>query len=277
MQRKTASIKHYSAKTANSKAETSFAKNGKEPFHKKDRKQFACPDALADLLAKIRWLDPKLMLKPLAFEIADAASETPLEYVQRRALAKCLESLPVELKEYVWAGQNPITASEAVVSDAAARYEDFRISRQKLSGLLELKKRFSNHGVSVLASMFNANCGGAGFLQIDENNIARVRVVDSGEVIDGAPSNSFDKAVQETNLDRIRECEICGHFFWASNKNSKTCSPPHANIARIRKSRAAKKEQRLKSSELVNQRQRENRANKKRIENLKGNRNGNLS
>lgn len=42
----------------------------------------------------------------------------------------------------------------------------------------------------------------------------------------------------DTNVDRIRECEACSAIYWASRSDSKTCSAKCLNIYSLRRFRS---------------------------------------
>jgi hypothetical protein len=38
-------------------------------------------------------------------------------------------------------------------------------------------------------------------------------------------------------VERVRECPVCSHYFWAGRINMRCCSTPHANVLRMREYR----------------------------------------
>jgi len=57
-------------------------------------------------------------------------------------------------------------------------------------------------------------------IDIDENGIAHTH------------RNAFGEAVDEENLSKVRECEMCGRLFWAGRDDKECCSVPCQNKRR---------------------------------------------
>jgi hypothetical protein len=52
------------------------------------------------------------------------------------------------------------------------------------------------------------------------------------------PRDEFKRALQGAEIDRLRQCEICGHFFYAVPIDRKTCSQKCNTTRRVRAWRA---------------------------------------
>lgn len=79
-------------------------------------------------------------------------------------------------------------------------------------------------------------------------------------------------AIQKTNLNRLRACEICScsRIFWAKREDSKTCSAQCLNTLNVRRHRALTDEEKAKRKA-----QREaNRERNKKLKQLKEKKNG---
>ncbi len=85
----------------------------------------------------------------------------------------------------------------------------------------------------------------------------------------GKVDTGLAAAFHDVDLDRIRICEICSHFFWAAYKNSFTCSEPCLNALRQRRHRE-------KNKEAINEKRRANYDRNKKLKQLKERKNGTL-
>lgn len=87
-------------------------------------------------------------------------------------------------------------------------------------------------------------------------------------IIQVIPSN-LAKAIDGIDGDRLRACEICHRFFWASYKNSFTCSKTCLNALRQRRHRKTNKE-------AINAKRRDNYRRNKKLKQIKESKNGTL-
>lgn len=83
------------------------------------------------------------------------------------------------------------------------------------------------------------------------------------------PNTSLLDALNGIEADRLRICTICNKIFWAKNKNSETCSKTCLNALRQRRHREKNKEE-------INLKRRENYRLKKKLRQIKENKNGTL-
>lgn len=246
------------------------AKNDKKAYRGKSRRVCECPPKLKTLLERMNWLEPTRTLWFFNEALALIKSEKPdlgdYETLQE-AFKLCLDGLPIELQNYVNYGVSilPKEKSELLpfftgdiftdTNNRIFRYEEFRLSRLKLSRLAYIYENFNqqNSGASYAVRAINEDFGGAGILKVDEKGIVNL------------VSDSFGEAISGMILDRIRRCAICKRVFWAVNINSKACSSAHAANLRNQKSRMRNKEKRDQNKELENKKRRENYAYNKKL------------
>lgn len=252
----------FKQRKANSKVKlvkTFSGKNDKKAYSKQTRKQYHCPPKLEDLLTKMNWFEPDKTLMEFGDALVLIRSEKPyLDFykAQKEAFEMCLTNLPVEFQNYVKYGlptlpKDKIEILKLVTGDVLtdlnnqiSRYEDFRLSRLKLSRLAMFNKpKFD--GVN-LATVITEDFGNTGILQVDEKGIIHI------------VNDSFGEAIDGVILDRIRSCEFCQRVFWATNINSKACSPNHAANLRNQKSRQRNKANRKENGDLENEKRRKN-------------------
>ncbi len=232
-------------------------KSNKKPYRKKSRKEFECPSKLDELLAKMSWLEASVTLQPFIGVRRMFEMEHPnldqFEVLQL-ALEECLKESPDELKNFVQNVPQYEFFLERITVQTR-RYEDYRLSRLKLSRFVMLKGN-KNIGKSKALEAINEEFGGAGRYELDEKK----DIVEIG-------FDSFGEAITDKRviLDRVRSCEICKRVFWAVNKNSNACSPSHADNLRNRKSRKIKKERTKEKKDLENAKRRKNYEYKKKL------------
>ncbi len=164
----------------------------------------------------------------------------------RQTLEDCLSGLPEDFREYIQKkGQQ-----EAVIYQGQPDYEQIRLRRALIEydkfreireDLKNFAKYFTNwrkHGCITggTGGMYGADGTllefpkpQAMYAQTDTVGGTLIKVVPSGL------SAALDGVVWE----RVRSCAICDRIFWASRKESETCSPPCANNLRVRRHRAA--------------------------------------
>jgi hypothetical protein len=240
-------------------------KENKKAFQKKSRRKYDCPPQLEAFLIKMNWIEPKKRLEEfsdvLVLSQQENANLNELE-ITRAALKRCLEDLPVEFQNFVKYGvpKLPEDFLEILalstgdiltdISNQVFRYEDFRLSSLKLSRLVMLREK---HNAAYAARAISEDFNSKVLLQVDENGIIQVT------------SDSFGEAINGVNFDRIRSCKICERVFWATNVNSKACSPKHASNLRLQKSRQLNKEKRQENRDLENEKRRDNYAYKKKL------------
>lgn len=54
-------------------------------------------------------------------------------------------------------------------------------------------------------------------------------------------AGSFTRAITTTDVELLRICPICTQMFYARRPDQVACSPAHANVLRVRRSRAGKR------------------------------------
>jgi hypothetical protein len=248
-------------------------KKDKKAYPVKSRKKYDCPPQLKDLLTKMNWLEPELTLWVFNDALRLTRAEKPHLDGYKALQASfeiCLTDLPVEFQNFIKYGV-PILPKDNIemlalvagdvitdINNRIFRYEDFRLSRLKLSRLAMFNKKEFDlvYGAMAISQDF----GGTGILRVDENGIVHI------------VNDSFGEAINGVIIDRIRSCEICERVFWATNVNSKACSPKHAANLRLQKSRKINKEKRKENRNLENAKRRETYKNKKELK--KGNERG---
>jgi len=65
------------------------------------------------------------------------------------------------------------------------------------------------------------------------------KVVTTEVIIDGNGNIRFElspyaEALQGVNISRLRVCDICEKFFWASRKDTFACSKKHSKVRQMR-------------------------------------------
>lgn len=234
----------------------------KKPYRNRKRRKYECPLKLKILLEKMNWINQsgeKLWVFNDALTLIKTEKPNIDDYeALQEAFRICLANFPVEMQNYVNYGVPKLTTDDLEIiklspsdiltdiNNRILRYEDFRLSSEKLFRLVHLYQtsRKRGWGADFSVRAINEDFGGTGILQIDENGIVHII------------NDSFGEAINGVILDRLRRCEICERVFWAENKNSKTCSPNHAANLRNRQSRMRNKELREESKDLVNEKRR---------------------
>jgi hypothetical protein len=242
----------------------------KKQYRIRHRRKYDCPLKLEALLTKMNWLEPEITLWTFNDALRLVRDEKPnlsdYEAIQE-ALKICLDGLPKKLQNLVKYGVPILPEDDAEkrklftydfltdIHNRILRYEDFRLSRLKLSRLAYFYEKDKERELRADYSVrtINEDFGGTGNLQVDEKGIVNI------------VNDSFGEAINGVILDRVRRCEICERVFWAANVNSKACSPNHASNLRNRQSRMRNKEKRQENRELDNAKRREIYAYKKKL------------
>jgi hypothetical protein len=163
-----------------------------------------------------------------------------------QTLEDCLSGLPEDFREFIKKkGQQA-----AVIYQGQSDYEQIRLRRalteyDKFRGIREDLKSFAKyftnwrkHGrvTGGIGGMYGADGTLLEFPK-PQAMYAQTRTV-GGTLIKVVPfglSAALDGVIGE----RVRSCAICDRIFWASRKESETCSPACANNLRVRRHRAA--------------------------------------
>ena len=126
-----------------------------------------------------------------------------------RSLQKA--GLPEELRDYVL-GKGSATKFD----QALRRYEFVRACRQSLREIIRGASPKTN--ASLWLSMSPAP-----EIRIDGRGVIRV------------DSDEFSRAIDGVEANRIRECKICKHIFWARRITQNGCTTTCANTLRVRR------------------------------------------
>lgn len=141
-----------------------IAEMDKKNYRIRLRKQFACPPNLKILLERMNLLEPELTLWAFNEALNIIRNEKPnLDAYDalQEAFRMCLRDLPIRLQNFVNYGVLTLPKDESEIwkfvsfdvltdiNNRISRYEDFRLSRLKLSRLAFLYERDSKRDLGA--------------------------------------------------------------------------------------------------------------------------------
>jgi len=133
---------------------------------------------------------------------------SPEEWFARKLLGA---GVPENLRQHI-VGQH----NEAEFNEMVRRYEFVRTSRQSLRNIIRGTQTKESDSLWLSLSLPSN-------VMIDKNGIIRVGL------------DEFSRAIDGVEARRLRECEICGHIFWARRITQYACATNCANALRVRR------------------------------------------
>lgn len=213
-----------------------------EPKEKKSRAQYKCPDGVQELIDLVNLVPfPKNMMNlNLESEIRtrilkEQTGDSNASVSYRDLLVEALEDLPEDFHNYLkgfcyasWL--RPIDIKNADRRDAhhlsQAYMSFYQIHNETVHYAFRLKQDREGKLLPNSWEIFPSRASGV-ILKDDSGN----------NYLDGLAG-----VIHKIIPDRFRMCEICNKIFWASYKNSFTCSKPCLNALRQRRHRKTNKE-----------------------------------
>ncbi len=229
-------------------------KENTEQSEKKSRAKYNCPDELEKLIDLVNLLPPEPDIEEMSKRIADLAAEVygrnpdgkPREISTLQARFKALIT-NTELFNYL------VDEFFGLINmESAPKNFSYLVQSKKILQYIAQTNQQKNEDEDFA---FYRTVSGINFVVSfyrEKNNAVRPSMPSLAEILQ-------DPEIPQT---RIRLCEICSRIFWASYKNSFTCSKPCLNALRQRRHRKTNKE-------AINEKRRANYRQNKKLKEIK--------
>jgi hypothetical protein len=227
------------------------------PRETKSRAQYKCPERVEYWLAVMKEFVPPSFELP---EWKNYNSEKRLEYLREKKITwfqdeneendlefktiqTFIQTQIGELKTLLWAVTWKYLQAEPVIADVPLK--EHILANKKT--IREYTKFAIYYCEQVLLTMFIIRHLAKHFEEVRKGNIPKetstgfhipvmVNITPQNKVSISAASE-FLEAINKTDADRLRICEICQRVFWAKREDSKTCSPRCLSALNTRNSR----------------------------------------